>query len=109
MPPRTRNAAGQQAAYQSRVPPGAPKISKKPVKSKDRDLGGKKKLGQILVDLGFLDDSQLWELLDEAKSTGLRVGEAAVNRGLITGDPGCCRRLAEQWLGLHAIVNLSRR
>ena len=59
------------------------------------------------MDLGFLDDSQLWELMDEAKSTGLRIGEAAVNRGLITGRSKTLSAIAEQ-LGLP-IVNLAEK
>src|SRR5262245_43443521 len=27
-----------------------------------------RKLGQVLVDLGYIDDDQLWEILDEAKN-----------------------------------------
>ncbi len=72
---------------------------KKPSKDKDKDktgAGGRKKLGTILVDLGFFDDAQLWELLDEAKSTGSRIGEAAVNRGLISAEQ-LLQALAEQY------------
>ena len=40
----------------------------------------------MLIDLGFIDDDQLWELLDEAKTTGQRIGEVAAARGLINEE-----------------------
>jgi type IV pilus assembly protein PilB len=56
---------------------------------------GRRKFGQVLVDLGYIDDDQLWELLDEAKNSGLRTGQAAVQRGLINEDQ-LMAALAEQ-------------
>src|SRR5262249_15610908 len=54
----------------------------KPVKiAVSRSTGGRK-IGQVLVDLGYVDDDQLWELLDEAKNTNAPVGQVALNRGL---------------------------
>src|SRR5262245_34142446 len=47
---------------------------------------GSRKFGQVLVDLGFIDDDQLWEILDEAKNANTPVGQAALNRGLITEE-----------------------
>ncbi len=40
----------------------------------------------MLVDLGFIDEDQLWEILEEAKNTGQPTGQVAVARGLITDD-----------------------
>jgi type IV pilus assembly protein PilB len=57
--------------------------------------GGARKLGQVLVDLGFIDENQQWEVLDEAKTTGQRVGEAALARGLINEEQ-LLQALAEQ-------------
>src|SRR5262245_23216916 len=48
--------------------------------------GGSRKIGQILVDLGFLDENQLWDLLEEARTNSVRVGHVALSRGLITED-----------------------
>src|SRR5262249_24409713 len=65
--------------------------------------GGRRKLGQVLVDLGFIDEDQLWEVLDEAKTTGQLAGQAAVARGLITEEQ-LLQALGEQH-GLK-VVNL---
>jgi type IV pilus assembly protein PilB len=78
---------------------------KTPAKSGEvRGMGsGGRKLGQVLVDLGFIDDDQLWEVLDEAKNGGQPTGMVAVSRGLIT-DEQLLTALAEQH-GLK-VVNL---
>jgi type IV pilus assembly protein PilB len=65
--------------------------------------GGGRKIGQVMVDLGFIDDDQLWELLDEAKNTGVLLGQAVLARGLINEDQ-LLQALAEQH-GLK-VVNL---
>src|SRR5437868_6996214 len=56
---------------------------------------GTRKIGQILVDLGFIDESQLWDLLEEARTNGLRVGHVAVTRGLVTEEQ-VLQAIAEQ-------------
>ena len=44
-----------------------------------------RKLGQILVDLGYLSDDQLWDVLEEQKqSSGEVIGRVAVRMGLVT-------------------------
>jgi type IV pilus assembly protein PilB len=48
--------------------------------------GGSRKIGEVLIDLGYLDEDQLWEVLVEAKKTGKLTGQVAVARGLITED-----------------------
>ncbi|MCX7701773.1 MAG: type II secretion system ATPase GspE [Gemmataceae bacterium] len=48
--------------------------------------GGRRKIGQILVDLGFIDESQLWDILEESRTNGVRVGQVALNRGLVTEE-----------------------
>ncbi len=65
--------------------------------------GGSRRIGQVLVDLGFIDEDQLWDVLEEAKSTGQLTGQAAVGRGLITEEQ-LLLALAEQ-AGLK-VVNL---
>src|ERR1017187_4564313 len=47
---------------------------------------GSRKIGEVLIELGYLDEDQLWEVLDEAKKTGNLTGQVAVARGLITED-----------------------
>jgi len=85
-------------------PPGkpAPKLpSKRPVKGGSR---GTRKIEQVLVDLGFIDEDQLWDLMDEAKSSEQTVGEVAVGRGLLSED-----QLYQALAELHGlkVVNLS--
>jgi type IV pilus assembly protein PilB len=46
-----------------------------------------RKLGQILVDLGYLTEDQLWDVLEEQKKRPeMRLGELAVSMGLIQED-----------------------
>src|SRR5207244_118273 len=71
--------------------PGKPQdAAKKPVKkaaAKPKESGGgRRKIGQVLIDLGFIDEDQLWEILEEAKNTGQMTGQVAVSRGLINDD-----------------------
>jgi type IV pilus assembly protein PilB len=65
--------------------------------------GGGRRIGQVLVDLGFIDEDQLWEILDEAKNNNQPTGQVAVSRGLITEEQ-LLQALAEQ----HAlkVINL---
>jgi type IV pilus assembly protein PilB len=62
---------------------------------------GKRKLGQVLVDLGFLDEEQLWELLNEARDQGAQIGQMAVTKGLVTEEQ-LLQALGEQF-GLKSI------
>lgn len=56
-----------------------------------------RKLGQILVDLGYLNDDQLWDILEEQKqSPGEIIGQVAVRMGLVTQQQ-VTEALAEQW------------
>ncbi len=95
-------AAKQPPAPTGKTPAGKPPAKKdlskvtKPTKAtkSDRDGGGRK-IGQVLVDLGFIDDAQLWEILDEAKNTGVLTGQVAQARGLITEEQ-LLQALAEQ-------------
>ena len=71
---------------------------KKPAAKKDKNWsadGGSRKIGQIMVDLGFLDESQLWDILEEARTNGVRVGQVAVSRGLVTEEQ-LLQAIAEQ-------------
>ena len=64
-----------------------------------------RRLGQILVDLGYLTEDQLWDILGEQKqSPGEIIGQVAVRLGLVT-DSQVTEALAEQW-GMP-VVNLT--
>jgi type IV pilus assembly protein PilB len=64
----------------------------------------KKRLGQILVDLGHINEDQLWDVLEEQKQTpGEVIGRVAVRMGLIS-EAQLSEALAEQW-GMQ-VVNL---
>ncbi len=64
-----------------------------------------RKLGQILIDLGYLSDDQLWDVLEEQKqSSGEPIGQVAVRMGLVT-QAQVTEALAEQW-GMP-VVNLA--
>jgi type IV pilus assembly protein PilB len=71
--------------------------AKKPAPSADGGGrgGGRKKIGQVLVDLGFLDEEQLWDILEEARSSGQLTGQVVLARGLVT-DEQLLQALAEQ-------------
>lgn len=64
-----------------------------------------RKLGQILIDLGYLTEDQLWDVLEEQKqSPGEIIGQVAIRMGLVS-DAQITEALAEQW-GMP-IVNLN--
>jgi type IV pilus assembly protein PilB len=56
-----------------------------------------RRLGQILVDLGYLTEDQLWDVLEEQKqSPGEIIGQVAIRMGLVT-EVHVTEALAEQW------------
>ncbi|MCY2964489.1 MAG: ATPase, T2SS/T4P/T4SS family [Planctomycetota bacterium] len=64
----------------------------------------KRRLGQILVDLGYINEDQLWDVLEEQKkSPGEVIGQVAVRIGLVT-EAQLSEALAEQW-GMQ-VINL---
>lgn len=64
-----------------------------------------RKLGQILVDLGYLTEDQLWDALEAQKqSPGELIGQACVRLEFVT-DAQVTEALAEQW-GMP-VVNLT--
>jgi type IV pilus assembly protein PilB len=86
--------------------PTPPKSGEKKPARKDKTWtaeSGSRKIGQIMVDLGFIDESQLWDILEEARTNGVRVGQTALSRGLVTEDQ-LLQAVAEQH-GLK-VVNL---
>lgn len=63
-----------------------------------------RRLGQILVDLGYITDDQLWEVLEEQKkSPGELIGRVALRLGMVT-ESQISDALAEQW-GMQ-VINL---
>jgi type IV pilus assembly protein PilB len=96
--------AAKPAAGKPEAKPGGDKPKKPaepvPAKTASARIGGRK-LGQVLIDLGFIDDDQLWEILDEAKSTNAPVGQVALGRGLVTEDQ-LMQALADQF-GLRVL------
>lgn len=64
-----------------------------------------RKLGQILIDLGYLNEDQLWDILEEQKqSPGEIIGQVAVRMGHVTQEQ-VTEALAEQW-GMP-VINLA--
>tara|TARA_R110002072_G_scaffold173600_1_gene328236 strand:- start:34044 stop:35753 length:1710 start_codon:yes stop_codon:yes gene_type:complete len=64
-----------------------------------------RKLGQILVDLGYLTEDQLWDVLENQKqSPGEVIGQVAVRMELVTPEQ-VTEALAEQW-GMP-VINLA--
>src|SRR5947209_11179603 len=61
----------------------APKAA--PVRHNQASRSGRR-FGQVLIDLGFIDEDQLWDILEEAKNTAQPTGQVAVARGLINED-----------------------
>src|SRR5437899_6396346 len=66
------------------VKKGAPPA--KPVPAREAAHGAGRRFGQVLIDLGFIDEEQLWDILEEAKNTNQLTGHVAVARGLITEE-----------------------
>ncbi len=89
---------GAKPAAKASDKPAVPanKVRPAPTKSGTASRTTGRRIGQVLVDLGYIDDSQLWEILDEAKNAGVRVGEAALSRGLITENQ-LMQALADQF------------
>lgn len=64
-----------------------------------------RRLGQILVDLGYLTEDQLWDVLEEQKqSQGEIIGQVAIRMGFVN-EAQVTEALAEQW-GMP-VVNLN--
>ncbi len=89
--PPAKPTAGKQPPAKPTAP-SKPAAGKKPpaprptAAKKSGASSGGRRIGQVLVDLGFIDEDQLWEILDEAKNTNQLTGQVAVARGLITEE-----------------------
>src|SRR4051812_3599498 len=51
-----------------------------------RSTSARKKIGQVLVDLGFINEDQLWQVLDQHRQTSELTGRTAVAMQLVTED-----------------------
>jgi type IV pilus assembly protein PilB len=60
-----------------------------------------RRLGKILVDLGYLDEEALWKVLEEQKKGTDLIGKVAVRLGLVTEEQ-VLKALAEQ-LGMKVV------
>jgi type IV pilus assembly protein PilB len=99
----TGSASDRKAPAAGKPAGKKPAEKRPPVSAKAAKTRGTRRIGQVLTDLGFVDDDQLWEVLEEAKSTGQLTGQVAVARGLINDDQ-LLQALADQH-GLK-VVNL---
>ena len=110
-PPKAGDGDGAKPPAPKKPPSDKPAVSAKdhkpnPVKQSTASRSGGRRLGQVLVDLGYIDEDQLWEVLDEAKNTGVPIGQAALSRALIT-EAQLLQALAEQFgLRLLAVEDL---
>ncbi len=85
-------------------PPAAPKPEPKPAPIPKKQIpSGTRKLGQVLVDLGFIDEAQMEALLEESRTTEISLEQVAIRSGLVTEDQ-LLQGTAEQ-MGLR-LVNL---
>ena len=56
----------------------------------------RRKLGQVLVDLGYMSEDQLWDVLEEQnQSPGELIGQVAIRMGFVT-DAQVIEALGEQ-------------
>jgi len=63
-----------------------PPAKQKPGKHKPSGGSPKNKIGQVLVDLGYIEEDQLADLASEAQTTGQTVEQVAMSRGLLGED-----------------------
>jgi hypothetical protein len=65
----------------------------------DAAHGNRRKLGELLVEEGFLTEEQLADALVEAVSSGRKIGAVLVERGVLSG-PALANFLADQQGGI---------
>ncbi len=78
-------AAGGKPPQKPASPPPPPKAPPQKPKYTHVDTNSRQ-LGQKLVDLGHLDDTQLESIYEEMRTSDLKLGEIAANRGLVKED-----------------------
>src|SRR5438874_496998 len=76
------------AAGKPLAKPAATKASEKEGRAKawtGADAGNRK-FGQVLVDLGYIDQDQLWDLLEEARNNDVSLSKVVLDRGQVTEE-----------------------
>jgi len=90
-PGKTGNGQPAPAKPAAAKPAAKPAVSKKGAE-KDRAKAwtgadaGNRKFGQVLVDLGYIDQDQLWDLLEEARSNDVSLSKVVLDRGQVTEE-----------------------
>lgn len=69
------------------------------IRTVDAAHGNRRKLGELLVEEGFLTKEQLADALEHALATGRRLGTVLVERGVLSG-PALANMLADQQGGI---------
>src|SRR6266478_3966608 len=64
--------------------PKKPQPKAAPVRQSQAAHGGGRRIGQVLIDLGYMDEDQLWDILEEAKTTGQLTGQVVVTGAATT-------------------------
>ncbi len=100
-PPAPAKPAPGATSKPAPKPSGKPAIPESkfkpaPVQAKNSERASGRRIGQVLIDLGFIDEGQLWELLEHAKQNNIKTGQAGVARGLIS-ETQLLQALAEQF------------
>jgi type IV pilus assembly protein PilB len=72
------------------------KFKPAPMQAKNSERASGRRIGQVLIDLGFIDEGHLYELLEHAKQNGIKTGQAGIARGLIS-ETQLMQALAEQF------------
>ncbi len=93
-PAKPDGAAPKKPSDKPAVP--ASKHKPAPVRAGSTSRTTGRRLGQVLIDLGYIDDAQLWEILDEAKNMALPIGQVALTKGLVT-ETQLLQALADQF------------
>jgi type IV pilus assembly protein PilB len=101
MPPKNSNGPGKKPSGSKDGKPA--KGSPMPAAARSGS-SGRKPLGQVLVDLGYLDEDQLWDILQEGREHNELIGQVAISKGLINEEQ-LDQAIAEQF-GMK-VINLN--
>jgi type IV pilus assembly protein PilB len=91
-PGKTGNGQPAPAKPAPAAKPAAKPAGKKGGSEKDRAKAwtgadaGNRKFGQVLVDLGYIDQDQLWDLLEEARNNDVSLSKVVLDRGQVTEE-----------------------
>src|SRR5438132_12270432 len=87
-PGKTGNGQPAPANPPAAAKPAAKKATEKEGRAKawtGADAGNRK-FGQVLVDLGYIDQDQLWDLLEEARNNDVSLSKVVLDRGQVTEE-----------------------